>query len=405
MRYFFDLTLDTLLFILSFFVPKQNKTYLFGAGDGKSFKGNPKYFYLYIHQNHSDISPLWITENFSVYEDLRSRNLPVVHKYTLLGFVAILRSRYLVIEIMPKDIIYAGFTALGRFTFIQTFHGMPLKKIANDANQDLKGIGRVKLSGLVKTEVLISRIKAWAKVILLYKRYDIITASCMECSNIYEKAFLNSNTRILGFARNDIFYRKELLEKDYERKISITGYKKIISYVPTFRDIETGKVPFTETGLNKLINYLKKNNYIFLIKKHPYDTTLYVSNYHPFIRDISSETDDIMQLLAITDILITDYSSVFFDFMLSGKPVIYYSYDYNEYMATCRDMYYDFKHTIPGPFAESENELLNLIISSEKWFNKNDYAKKYLAFNYRFNKFHDGNSCKRLLEYIQKENL
>ncbi|HPS57714.1 MAG TPA: CDP-glycerol glycerophosphotransferase family protein [Spirochaetota bacterium] len=156
MKFFVNSTVDILLLLLSFIIPKKNNTYLFGAGDGSSFKGNPKYLYLHMLQNRKDLSPLWITGNISVYKELRSRNLPVVLKNTLKGFGAILRSRYLVIEIMTKDIIYAGFTALGRFTFIQTFHGMPLKKIANDANQGMKGIGRLKIRCNEKIVGLIS---------------------------------------------------------------------------------------------------------------------------------------------------------------------------------------------------------------------------------------------------------
>lgn len=405
MKSIFNLALDALLFFLSFIVPKKNGTYLLGSGDGTSFKGNPKYLYLYMLQNRKDLSPLWITGNSAVYDELNLKKMPVVYRDSVKGFISILRSRYLVIEIMTKDIMYAGFTATGRFRFIQTFHGMPLKKIANDANEEMKGIGRVRFSGSRTAELILSRFKALLKVKLLYKKYDLITASCGECNDIFRKAFCNNNVETLGFTRNDIFFRKDLREQDFKKKLSLTGYKQIISYVPTFRDIDTGKKPFTDEGLKKINMYLKKNGYVLLVKKHPYDTTLQVSKNFTNIRDVSREAGDIMQLLAVTDILITDYSSVFFDFILTGRPVVFYSYDYPEYMKTCRSMYFDYSGTLPGPFAATEDELLKLLSSCGKWFNKKDYTKKYLEFNQRFNTFHDGNSCERLLDYIQREKL
>lgn len=403
MKLFINLILDGALFFLSFIVPKKKNTYLLGAGDGLSFKGNPKYLYLHILQKRNDLLPVWITESNAVYNELLGKKVPVVHKYSINGFFAILRSRYLVIEIMTKDIMYTRFSGLGRFVYIQTFHGMPLKKIANDANQDLKGIGRVQFFGIEVIEIVISKFKAWLKVIFLYRRYDIITASCPECKEIFQNAFLNNNVEVLGFARNDVLYREELREKNFKNKLSATGYIKIISYVPTFRDIDTGKKPFSPLGLQKLNTYLERNKFLLLVKKHPYDTTLTISGEFANICDVSLEADDIMQLLAVTDILITDYSSVFFDFILTGKPVIYYSYDYLEYLDTCRNMYFDFSDILPGPFAETEDELLNLIVGIDKWFKEKKYVEKYLALNDRFNSFRDGNSCERLLNYIQKE--
>jgi len=400
MQKYFNIFFDLLLIFLSYFIPKKNNSILLGAGDGTGFKGNPKYVYLYLLNNPGLLQPCWITGNKTLLLDLKRRNLPGVYKYSIAGFLAILRSRFLFIEIMPKDIIYAGFFSIGRFNYIQTFHGMPLKKIGHDANHDYKGMARVNLMHIDIIDKFASMIKSKLKLSLLYKGYKLITASSDECRDIYIHAFRNNKVMALGFARNDIFFDSSLMLNNFIEILGLRGYKKIYSFIPTFRDVKTSINPFPEELLKKINAYMVKTDSIFLIKKHPYDRTLIVDSGYSHIRDVSLSVEDVMELLAITDVLITDYSSVFFDFALTGKPIIYYSYDLEDYLSICRGMYYDYFNDLPGPFASNHNELFKLITEIEKWFTRKDYREKYNAFTVRFNKYRDGNSSMRLINFI-----
>jgi len=122
-----------------------------------------------------------------------------------------------------------------------------------------------------------------------------------------------------------------LIQSNIKDELNIKNYKKVITYAPTFRD-KNNISPFSEKFLFKLNNLCKKNDSIFILKLHPFDQSL-LYNFDNFTNIIKvSKNIDLQELLFYTDILITDYSSVFFDFMNTKKPIIYYSYDYELYM-------------------------------------------------------------------------
>ena len=108
---------------------------------------------------------------------------------------------------------------------------------------------------------------------------------------------------------------------------------------------------------------------------------------------------DAQDVFCETDILIVDYSSIMFDFALMAKPIIFYPFDYKNYVKTVGflcNYYQDF----PGPFAKDENKLFDLIKKIDVWFNNKEYQKKYKKFNDKFNYYQDGNSSKRLYKYL-----
>ncbi|MDP3974427.1 MAG: CDP-glycerol glycerophosphotransferase family protein, partial [bacterium] len=118
------------------------------------------------------------------------------------------------------------------------------------------------------------------------------------------------------------------------------------------------------------------------------------------ILDITYGADDIQEILIHTDILVVDYSSLIFDFALSKKSIIFYPFDYMDYIAHSRNMYFDYYKEMPGPFANNEKELLSLIEAEDVWSKEKDYKKKYEEFNGRFNKYQDGKSSGRLYKLL-----
>ena len=139
--YFCNLLLNLSLFVLSYIIPKNNNLYLFGAGRGTLFKGNPKYLYLYLLKNEYPYQISWITKNRSVYDRLNEKSYPVLKMYSIMGFWKILKAKYLIIEMSARDVYFIGYIA-GNFNFIQTWHGTPLKKIWYHLMKDGKGIGK-----------------------------------------------------------------------------------------------------------------------------------------------------------------------------------------------------------------------------------------------------------------------
>src|SRR5699024_1529016 len=133
-----------------------------------------------------------------------------------------------------------------------------------------------------------------------------------------------------------------------KEKYQLSRFSNIITYAPTFRDHETFE-PFSSDFWSELNNLMVEKNECLLIKKHPSDKLLKIPNSFSNVQDVSSLIDDMQELLLITDILITDYSSISTDFALTNRPILIYVYDFEPYLATCRKMIYDLEETLPKP--------------------------------------------------------
>lgn len=384
------------LVLFSYFVPKNNRILIFGCGNRNEFQGHPKYLYYYLQSEKKRyFKPYWITESKEMYSSMSKKGQPVVYKYSFKAFWVLLRAKMLFHEKSSKD-IYFSHLIMGRFNFFQTWHGTPLKAIGLDAiNYKKSGIFYV----ILKSKN-IYKIARRFRLLSMFK-YKAILSPSKEMRTLLSNAFDNDRTLNLGYPRVDIFFNDKLCQKNMKHELNLTTYAKIILYAPTFRDHKTSVSPFTNLFLKSLNETLRKKNEVLLVKKHPWETKLVIPEGLSHIRDVSREVRDIQELLLHTDVLITDYSSVFFDFMVTEKPIIFYAYDLEDYLENCRSMYYDYKTIVPGPIIESENSLLKTLETVEEWSKKGESLKHYAEINERFNEFNDGNSCSRILEWVK----
>lgn len=380
--------ISIILVVLSHFIPKNRNLILFTSHHGELFKGNPKYLFLFLSKNKiSEIKYFWITTNKKIYSDLKKQNYPVIFTLSWKGVIYALRAFYYVIDLDTSGCTSGSFFAsLGNFNIIQTWHGIALKKIGRDASNKEKGF--------------LNKISTYFFLRLFKKAKLVLTGSEIEEINM-KKSFDVENTKTLGFPRNDVFFDKDMLFHDYIKILHLSKYEKIILYAPTWR-YKYEKKPFSEEFLMTLDNYLTETNQLMLVKAHPYDRSTKLTVNSRNILNISKNMEDIQEILVCTDLLITDYSSVFFDFVLTNRPVIFYPYDYDNYLDE-RDMYYDYYSEIIGPFAKNENELFGLIKNIGSWFNNKDYQEKYQLFKNSFHKYQDGKSSERVMTYLMKE--
>jgi len=383
--YYRLLALNMSLGFLSYFVPKKKNKILIGASVGSKFVGSPKYFFLYLCKNETSLDVSWITKNKELVQKLRERKLPVEYLYSWRGIKAILRSKYLIISHLISDVSYAGLLP-GNFHKTNTWHGTPLKKV------------EAKVYG--KNPNFRQKLEQRFMFMQERKSYHTVLASSEEVKKIIFKEFQSKNVKILGYPRNDVFFNSDLIFENYSSKLNLDKYEKIILYCPTYRDNPTSKIPFSNDFLKKLNSHMLEINGVFLIKKHVLDKSVKKLENFSNIIDVSSDVEDIQDLLVHVDVIITDYSSIFFDFALLNRPMIFYPYDLKEYLQT-RELYYDYFAELPGPFSKNEDELLEIIKSIDVIFQEKLYQEKYIKFRNRFNSFLDGNSCKRLIEYLE----
>ncbi len=377
--------LNLALWLLSYVVPKKKGLLLFGAANGCSFKGNPQALYLHLLKKFPAgemARVVWTSQNRKVVDALRQRKMPVVAKWSPAGFWAVLRSDWLVIEQSALDVSFLG-VLLGRFNIAQLWHGTGFKEIGLRQEQHASLPRRCFNAGLRRE----------------YRSYRFIAASCSLDRQRKIASFGNPNVVITGYPRNDLFFEPESTIVQIKRRLGVDCFARVIVYAPTFRDDQLSK-PFSEGFWKRLDAIFADRNDILLVKRHPFDHALTVPSGLDRIRDVTADCPDIQELLAVADLLISDYSGVVTDYSLTRRPMIFYIYDYAKYVGSCRQFYYDFKKTLPGPFVDNEDELIARL-TNLGWFEEKAYQMRYAEFVATFHAFLDGGSCQRVLAQIE----
>src|SRR5699024_9335766 len=200
-----------------------------------------------------------------------------------------------------------------------------------------------------------------------HRNYTKATVSSEGVREHYAEGFGISGDRVYptGVPRADIFFDEEY--KRYVRETLVEKYpflrdKKVILFAPTFRGNGQGSAyfPFNKIDFKELYENLS-DEYVFLFKIHPFvNNELSIPyQYRNFFYDFS-DFREINDLLLVTDLLITDYSSVCFEFALLNKPMLFFAFDVEEYIRT-RDFYYNYFDFIPGPLVRSTKEIVDVI--------------------------------------------
>ena len=358
---------------LSIAIPKQSGLLVFYPTHNKNgFSGNLKSFFVYMHNRpEKDFQMIWCTNNIETYNMLKALNYRVVMNKLMVHY-QLLRAEFII-----QDSTYTWL--IGNFSIVQLWHGNGFKTIA-----------------------LLDKTNPPAKLPLLreaYSHYRLIAASSDQDKNYLIPSFENNNVYVVGSPKNDIFFQDNILNQKLKANYELSSYDQIYAYTPTFRDFGAFD-PFSMDFWEALNQWLLSRNYIFVVKKHPWDKTLVIPGNFSNIRDYTTKINDVQELLIITDVLVSDYSAIVTDFSITGKPILFYIHDYDTY-TQMREFYYDLKTLLPGPFIYDSDTLLKAL-KDRSWFEKEEYQEQYTRFRGTFHKFLDGNSSKRVLEKIKQ---
>lgn len=338
---------------ITILMPRSYKICVFGAWLGERFADNPGQLFLEA-QDYKEIRAIWITKNKKVYKEIKNLGYEVYMWGTLQAVWVHLRAKYAVVSNGISDLMH---TFLGGAILIDLWHGIPLKKICRDNKyeKDWDSPRQKFRDRLINVP--------------LGNMYYVATSPVFV--DIYQSAFNVKKERVLciGQPRCDIFFQKK-------KPVPYFPGKNIILYCPTHRNegaqkIDAGKL----FDLGKLEGFLEKYNFYFVIKKHFYhrDEVENLSLY-PHIADITGKNIDIQRLVMETKAMVTDYSSIYIDYLLLDKPLLFYCPDYKEYIAKDREMYFDYEKVTPGARADNFDALLKeLVLFAE---NRNSYAKE-----------------------------
>ena len=274
--------------------------------------------------------------------------------------------------------------------YIQTWHGTPLKKLALDMDTVFMA-GETGIDDYKKN--FYENAKTW----------DYLISQNHYSTVIFRRAFGFKKTMLeIGYPRNDILFQMNHAEDIRNLKLSL-GLpldKRIILYAPTWRDNEfygQGKYKFNPSIDFSLLQEALGGDSVLIVKYHYLVMDrIDWSPYHGFIYSFDMSYD-IALLYLVSDLLITDYSSVMFDYNLLKRPMFFYCYDLEEYKDTLRGFYFDFLEEAPGPVVLTTQDLIDAILH----YNSDDYRKKQEAFTKKYNHLDDGQASKRIVQLIE----
>ncbi len=332
--------------------PKDKGLMIFGGDNGAGFSGNPKYLFLEA-QKRPGIRAVWITKSGDVYKKLKEQGLPVELANSQKGMWTQLRAGTVVLSYSIKEDFNAIF--LAGATSVNLWHGVGLKRSWFRNTLSFSGKAAAAAPSFAKKMNM-----WWACTNLTRENYVISTSE--EVGEYYPATYHVPKEHVinLGQARNDVFYDDSLEEQNLP---DFFHEKKVIIYMPTHRNYGRGGQKM-ERNIGKNIDYgklsamLEKYGWVFVIKQHRWVTHTTRTQY-PNIIDITHENYDLdpQLILKYSDLVITDYSSCYTDFLLLDRPVMFFCYDLDEYLDRW-ELNFDYDYVTPGPKVWNSDQLI-----------------------------------------------
>ena len=367
-------------------LPVKKNIILFESNLGRNYTGNPRAVYEEMVRQGLDekYECVWFFENPRKKIPGKAKIVKRA-RFQYLYYMAVARV-WLFDCRQPEFLIKRKETS-----YIQTWHGTPLKKLALDMEQ----IDSVVSSSIEEYHEQFRKNTSTWDYLVSQNRFS--TETFRRCFAFEDKPILE-----VGYPRNDILFRRnnEKYINKLKEQYNIPKDKKVILYAPTWRDNE-----FYVQGCYKFVSPLdfKKaqeelgDEYVFLVKYHYLvSDKIDWSEYEGFVYSFNEKVD-ISRLYLIADMMITDYSSVMFDYSLLKRPMLFFAYDLENYENNLRGFYFDFLKEAPGPISKTTDQL----IADIKNYDKTEWASKYAAFSEKYNKADDGKASEKIVEKIK----
>ena len=352
------------------------------AWRGKQYADSPRAIAEELQRRHPELRVVWAFTSLTVErpEGVESVLRLGREYWELLG-----RARWIV----GNDSLPTAYRKRPGQTYVQTWHGTPLKRLAFDVT-DLK-IANTNYLNEFKVEV---------------EQWDYLVSPNAFSSEIMPRAF-RYDGKVLdsGYPRNDVFYRtEEATERAAEarRRLDLPEGKKVALYAPTWRDDRydsRGQYQFDmRLNLEQLRRQLGDEWVVLVRGHHILAGGVTVSpSLGDLVRNVTSYPD-IQDLYLVSDVCITDYSSVMFDFANTGRPMLFYTWDLESYRDELRGFYFDLEADAPGPLLRTTTEVGDALLDLEAVAQK--YAPTYERFRERFCGWEDGHAAERVVREV-----
>lgn len=384
------------LYWLSYIVPRNKNIWVFGSWFGTRYSDSSRYIFEYIYETEPGIRAIWLTRKKAIVNELRKSGYEAYSIYSINGYWLTCRAAVAIFTVNISDVNTLGASKLLKF---QLWHGIPLKKIVHD---DQYNSSKNKSNFFT----LLTKIKSILLPYLnVFDQWDVVTSTSPKVSMIFESAFRLHESKIFetGTPRADVILTKNPVSPEVlSSKTNKISIKHRIGYFPTHRkNAKQLSIFINSINNSRLIQFLEEQESVLYIKLHYY-------NLEKHVHEISSprivllkedDISDINYLLPWIDILITDYSSVYYDFLLLNRPIIFTPFDLDEYMSNDRELYGEYNELTPGPKCTTWNMVVEELYQLKK------HNDKYYKFRTNMKKEYyshvDMNNSQRVVQTIR----
>ncbi|UXX95872.1 CDP-glycerol glycerophosphotransferase family protein [Streptomyces sp. AD2-2] len=350
---------------------------LLDAFKGTQYSDSPRALHEELVRRGVELEHLWVVRDDQV--QVPPTATPV-RMWSPRWYEALATSRYVVANNHLPD----WFEKREGQTVVQTWHGTPLKKIGHD-------IEAIHFADQRYLERVEKEVRNW----------DMLVSPNSFSTPILRRAFGFPGEMVeSGYPRNDVLRRPgtEEQEREIRRRIGLPDGKRVVMYAPTWRDDQ-----FYAPGKYKLdfrvdladARARLAADHVLLVRRHPNVVDPVPGAGDGFVFDVS-DYPDMADLSLITDVMITDYSSLMFDYVNTGRPILFFTYDLDHYRDTLRGFYFDFERSAPGPLVYSSEDLVTAIREIDRI--QDAYAERYRWFQREFCDLDDGYASARLAD-------
>ena len=375
--------------VLRDFAAQEEDLFVFESFFGKSYGGNPRYVFEELVRSGREFRAVWVHSpsrkpfNFKQFKNTSVTIIQVARGSA--EYKSYLnRAKYWINNIRFSDDIQKPEGTI----YLQTWHGTPLKRLGLDI--EVEGI----------------EADARASFLNEAKNWDYLLAQNTYSSDIFKRAFdIRCPVLDEGYPANDFLVdpvRRGKVAAYVRKAYDVPADKKVITYAPTWRESNRDGLKWSFKNRVQMDFFRLKerfsDEYVVLTRLHHLmANTLQLEGLDGFTRDASKEPDA-NRLMAATDVLITDFSSIFFDYACSGKPMIFHMYDIENYKNNLRGLYLDPYTDLPGPVTTTENELIAALENIGNW--QEEYGARFEKFRERFLSSDDGGAAKRVVDRV-----
>lgn len=356
-------------------LPVHKGTVVFESHMGKQYSDSPKYIYEALRRRELPFKLLW---SFSRNRAGFPSEAKTVRRNSLRYCYALARAEYWVDnQGLPRQ-----YSRRRETTYIQTWHGTPLKLMGFDEPR----LAALEPAAKAEQQAMVDR---WS-ALLVPSEYFIETFAR---SYNYRGKLVRS-----GMPRNDLLVSGGDPETvaAIKRRLQLPLDKKIVLYAPTFREeqrILRGRMEL-HLDLDEMMAGLA-DDYFLAVRGHYLDSVRLAHRHHAFASDVSGH-HDVTELMLAADVLITDYSSVMFDFANTKRPMIFFAYDYDKYMYEERGAYFDLAEVAPGPVVGTTEEVIDALRDIEAV--RDSYTATYEEFVARFCEYETGKASETVVD-------